>query len=109
MVEAACTGKRCDVDRSRSCFDEGLRGSASSSTCRENVVDQQYVLALDGGWIGDPEGTADVVAALAWGQSGLTLSGAQAHESGGRERQAPSGMRSCAVHRWRTLPGLEPG
>ncbi len=93
VVEAACTGERCDIDRSRSCFHEGLRRGASGSTGGENVVDDQDVLARDGGWIRELECTANVVAALARRESGLAFSGPQSHERGGRKREKPVGMR----------------
>jgi hypothetical protein len=93
VVEPACTGERCDIDRSRSRFQEGLRRGASGSTGGENVVDDQDVLARDGGWIGDPEGTANVVAALAGRESRLAFGGAQSHERSRRKREMPVGMR----------------
>ena len=92
-VDAACTGKRCDVDGRRSRFYEGLRGCTGGSTSGEDVIDEQDVPVLDCGRVRDFEGATDVETALTECESSLALGRAQAHESGRRKGEMPSRMR----------------
>lgn len=91
-MDAAGAGERGNVDAGRPCPDERLRGGACSGAGREDVIDEQDVVALHRRWIGDLECATNILAALARRETGLALSGAQAHECGGREGEMPAGM-----------------